>query len=164
MVATRRRDLMWHGGAILDLAPVKKGKERCLALSVSTGTFTEFSRLCEEALEWVPGPRLYHVVRFPKEGGEIFVDSLVMPKGAPSPELAKEFMRFMLQQSSALAQVKHLFFSPVVELKGYPGVEALAGNAAIFPSDDVLRKFEMMVENPARDEAIQMLWTELKTQ
>jgi len=74
-VATRRRDLMWHGGAILDLAPVKKGKERCLALSVSTGTFTEFSRLCEEAL--------YHrdSARFPRLAE--FVGGPALPSSRP---------------------------------------------------------------------------------
>ncbi|MBI3555472.1 MAG: spermidine/putrescine ABC transporter substrate-binding protein [Deltaproteobacteria bacterium] len=99
----------------------------------------------------------------PKEGSELFVDSLAIPTGAPAPELAKEFMRFTLQKDVALIQVKHLFFSPVVDIVKMPELGALADNIAVFPSDASLSKFEMMQENPERIEKIQRLWTELKS-
>ena len=99
----------------------------------------------------------------PKEGSELFVDSLAIPTGAPSPELAKEFMRFTLQKDIAVIQVKHLFFSPVVDISKMPELGALANDTAVFPSDASLSKFEMMQENPERIEKIQRLWTELKS-
>lgn len=99
----------------------------------------------------------------PKEGGELFMDSLAIPKGAVSPELAKEFIKFTLRQDVALGQVKHLFFSPVVNLTSLAEAKPLLSNTAVFPTDAQLQKFEMMQENPERLEAIQKLWTELKS-
>jgi spermidine/putrescine transport system substrate-binding protein len=100
---------------------------------------------------------------FPKEGGELFVDSLAIPKGAASPEIAKQFMRFTLDQAIALTQVKHLFYSPVVDLRGVAGSQDILSNPVVVPSDPQLSKFEVMLENPKRIEAIQKLWTELKS-
>ena len=106
-------------------------------------------------------PNIEYVL--PKEGGEFFVDNLAIPIGAQSPELAKEFIRMTLQRDIALAQVRHLFFSPVVELKGALASEELLSNKVVFPSDEQLKKFEMMSDNPKRLEAIQQIWTELKS-
>lgn len=99
----------------------------------------------------------------PKEGGEIFIDSLAIPKGATSPDLAKEFMRFTLQKDIAAMQVKHLYFSPVVDVKEQPEVKSLLDNPSVFPTEKQLEKFEVMQENPERIEQIQKLWTELKS-
>jgi len=106
-------------------------------------------------------PNIEYVL--PKEGGELFIDSLAIAKGAPSPALAKEFIRFTLGQEIALMQTKHLFFSPVVDLKGISGAQDLMKTQAIFPSDASLKNFEMMDDDPKRIELIQRLWTELKS-
>lgn len=106
-------------------------------------------------------PNIEYVL--PKEGGEIFMDNFAIPKGAPSPQLAREFIRFSLDQKMAVNQVKHLFFSPVVNLAGVPGAEPLLAQKAVFPTDAQLKDYEMLVENPARIEAIQQLWVELKS-
>lgn len=106
-------------------------------------------------------PNIEYVL--PKEGGELFVDNLAIPKGAASPELAKEFMRFTLGQDIAVTQVKHLFFSPIVDVQSAAEARPLLTNSAVFPTDDQLKKFETMQENPQRIEAIQKLWTELKS-
>lgn len=99
----------------------------------------------------------------PKEGGEIFVDCLMIPKGAKSPELAKAFLRYTLSQSVALAQTQHIYYSPVVNLMGMPEATDLLKNPVIFPSDAQLQKWEMMIDDPVRMEQIQKLWTELKS-
>lgn len=106
-------------------------------------------------------PNIEYVL--PKEGGEMFIDALAIPKGAPSPELAKEFMRFTLRPAVALLQVQHLFFSPVVNIQRTPGAAPLLKMESVFPPASVLRKFELMNDNPKRIEAIQKLWTELKS-
>lgn len=99
----------------------------------------------------------------PKEGGEMFVDALAIPKGAPSPALAKEFMRFTLNPQNAVTQVQHLFFSPVVDIKDVAEAKAVLSKHGVVPSDAELSKFEMMTDDPERIEAIQRLWTELKS-
>ncbi|MBI2604464.1 MAG: spermidine/putrescine ABC transporter substrate-binding protein [Deltaproteobacteria bacterium] len=99
----------------------------------------------------------------PKEGGEFFMDYLAIPKGAASPELAKEFMRFSLDRGIAAVQVMHLFYSPVVDIKGLPGTESLISNKVIFPGEETLKKFEILEDNPERLEKLQRIWTELKS-
>lgn len=99
----------------------------------------------------------------PKEGGELFTDTLAIPKGAPSPELAKEFMRFTLVPDVAAVQVQHLFFSPVVDIADVVGAKAVLEKPGVMPSDEQLKKFEVMSDDPERIEAIQRLWTELKS-
>lgn len=99
----------------------------------------------------------------PKEGGEMFVDALAIPKGAPSPDLAKEFMRFTLNPSNAVIQVQHLFFSPVVDIKDVAEAKVVLTKHGVIPSEAELAKFEMMTDDPERIETIQRLWTELKS-
>ncbi|MEW6057909.1 MAG: spermidine/putrescine ABC transporter substrate-binding protein [Bdellovibrionota bacterium] len=105
-------------------------------------------------------PNIEYVL--PKEGGEVFVDLLAIPKGAPSISLAKEFMRFTLRQDIAVSQVQHLFFSPVLNLKDAE-LGALSKERSVFPTEGQLSKFEMITDNPKRLEAVQQIWTELKS-
>lgn len=100
---------------------------------------------------------------FPKEGSEIFIDTLAIPKGAPSPDLAKEFMRFTLQQKIAAIQVEHLFFSPVVDVSGFLQTPTLISNVTVFPTPAQVQHHEMMDDSPERIEAIEKLWVELKS-
>jgi spermidine/putrescine transport system substrate-binding protein len=106
-------------------------------------------------------PNIEYVL--PKEGGELFVDNLAIPKGAPSPDLAREFMRFTLQRQISTIQTEHLFFSPVVDLRDFAPAAALVKDPAILPSDASLKKFELLTDEPKRIEAVQRLWTELKS-
>ncbi|HRK01499.1 MAG TPA: spermidine/putrescine ABC transporter substrate-binding protein [Oligoflexia bacterium] len=106
-------------------------------------------------------PNIEYVL--PKEGAELFVDTMAIPVGAPVPELAKEFMRFTLQIENAATQVKHLFYSPVVDLTGVAGTEELLKNPAINPTPELDKRLEIMIESAERSEAIQRLWTELKS-
>ncbi len=106
-------------------------------------------------------PHIEYVL--PKEGSEIYMDNLAIPKGAASPDLAKEFIRFTLDTKMALLQTQHLFFSPVVDIRGLPGAEELFSNPGIFPSDYVLKNFEMASDDPKRIDLIQKIWIELKS-
>lgn len=107
-------------------------------------------------------PNIEYVL--PKKGGELFIDSLAIPKGAPSPDLAREFMRFTLTPENAVAQVQHLFYSPVVDISDQLQTKAVLEKPGVLPSDAPLAKFEVMTDDPERIEAIQKLWTELKSQ
>ena len=100
---------------------------------------------------------------FPKEGGEFYLDYLAIPKGAPNLTLAKEFIRMSLDVKSATAQMMHLFYTPAVNLNGIKGIENLLNNPIIFPSESLLKKYEMLDDNPERLEKINHLWLELKS-
>ncbi len=99
----------------------------------------------------------------PKEGGELFIDYLSIPKGAQNIELAKEFMKLSLNKEIAVKQTMHLFYSPAIDISGEPSSIELLKNKVIFPSDDQIKSFETLEDNPERLEKIQKIWLELKS-
>ncbi len=100
---------------------------------------------------------------FPKEGGEIFLDNLAIPKGANNPELAKEFMKFTLDQKVAAMQVEHLFYSPAVDVSAYITNPAVKNLKTVFPTDEDLKNYEFTNDDPERIEQIEKIWMELKS-
>jgi len=98
----------------------------------------------------------------PREGGSLAVDSLVIPASAPHPELAHAFIDFTLEPEIA---------AEICRTTGYstPNRAALAwlppgirGNPAIFPSDDVLERLELIEDLGEATVLYDRLWTEVK--
>lgn len=106
-------------------------------------------------------PNIIYVL--PKEGGEIFIDNLAIPKGARSVDLAKEFIRFTLKQKTAALQVEHLFYAPAVDVQGLLTNKALYSDSAVFPKLAELKNFEFLNDDPERIDRIQKIWTDLKS-
>lgn len=100
----------------------------------------------------------------PEEGGTLWVDNLVIPKGAPHLVEAHEFINFLLEATSAVQTTQSVRVGPVVD-----GVKALLTadlqrDNVLFPAATVLTRFEMMEDLgdalPAWDRA----WTEVKAE
>jgi len=99
----------------------------------------------------------------PKEGAVLALDSLVIHKAAPRPDLAHKFMNFMLDGKNS-AELTNLIGS------GNPNAEALkdikpeiAQNTAIFPDKAALAKLEMLKDlNSKQRRAINKIWTEIR--
>ncbi len=70
---------------------------------------------------------------YPKEGTNIFVDSICIPKGAKNVEAAKLYMNFLLEPEVALEVAEYIYYaSPntsVVENEDY----SLKGNEYLYP-------------------------------
>src|SRR4029078_7600912 len=82
----------------------------------------------------------------PKEGAVLAVDSMVIHKAAPRPDLAHKFINFMLDGRNS-AELTHLIGS------GNPNVEdaktikpELKARPAVFPPKDVAAKLEQLNE------------------
>ena len=77
---------------------------------------------------------------YPKEGTNIFVDSLCIPKSAQNYEAALMYINFMLEPEVALANAEYICYaSPntaVVENPDY----ALYGNEYLYPAEDAKPK------------------------
>lgn len=107
-------------------------------------------------------PNIQFVI--PKEGGEIWVDNLAIPKGAPAPGLAKDFMRFILQPSVAERQSKHLFTNPVVQMPEGSDVMKKLRSLGLIPTDAQLKTLEYMSDDPGHHDRVTRIWTELKAE
>jgi len=99
----------------------------------------------------------------PKEGAVLAVDNMVIQKGAPRPDLAHQFMNFMLEGKNS-AELTNLIGS------GNPNMEAikfikpeLLKNPAIFPDKSVQAKLEQLKDLTAAQRRLRnKLWTEIK--
>ncbi len=94
----------------------------------------------------------------PKEGGEIWVDHLAIPKGSAQSTLAMSFIRHMLSKKTQTEQSIHLFTYPVVKSVASPWPESMR------PTEKTYSKFEFSNDDPERHEVLQRLWTELKAE
>jgi len=99
----------------------------------------------------------------PKEGAVLAVDNMVIHKDAPRPDLALQFMNFMLDGKNS-AELTNLIGSgnPNMDAAKYikPELKALP---AVFPPKDVQAKLEQLQElTPAQRRLRNRMWTEIK--
>src|SRR6266567_6362716 len=107
--------------------------------------------------------RPFHILQgMPKEGAVLAVDNMVIHKSAPRPDLALQFINFMLDGRNS-AELTNLIGS------GNPNVEArktikpdLMSNPAIFPPPQLQGKLEQLKDlNVAQRRLRNRLWTEI---
>ena len=99
----------------------------------------------------------------PKEGAVLALDSMVIPKGAPHPELAMKFMNFMLEGKNS-ADLTNMIGS------GNPNTAALEyinpdikQIKAIFPDPELQKKLTMLKDfNSEQRRALTRFWTSIK--
>ena len=108
--------------------------------------------------------RPFRIVQgMPKEGAVLAVDSMVIHKSAPRPDLAHKFIDFMLEGRNS-AELTNLIGSgnPNLAAAQYikPELKALP---AVFPPKDVAARLEQLKElTPAQRRLRNKLWTEIK--
>lgn len=83
---------------------------------------------------------------YPKEGGIISCDYLAIPAKAPEPVLAHQFINFLYEpEMTALNMSWTLFLCP--NESAYQYLEpALRDNSVLFPSEEALRKMELILD------------------
>lgn len=99
----------------------------------------------------------------PKEGAVLSLDSMVLHKSGPRPDLALRFIDFMLDGKNS-AELTNLIGS------GNPNRDALryvlpeiAGNPAVFPDEVQLKRLEMLRDLDRRQRRVlSRIWTEVK--
>jgi spermidine/putrescine transport system substrate-binding protein len=99
----------------------------------------------------------------PKEGASLSLDAMVVPKNAPRPDLAFQFINFMLDGQNS-ADLTNLIGS------GNPNNEAMKfikaeikANRAVFPDAESAKKLEMLRDLNAKElRTLSRLWTEVK--
>jgi spermidine/putrescine transport system substrate-binding protein len=159
-----------------DRSELDKAKKELIALKphLLAITSTEYKQLLESgkavmSLGWngdglavaAKKPAAYVVA---KEGGEFWVDSYVIPKGARNPDAAHAWIDFVYQPKVNAQETAFTYYaSPLRKtlLKG-----ALAGailnNKGVFPADGTVKKLEPNQVTPKGTALRNRIWTEFK--
>lgn len=98
----------------------------------------------------------------PKEGSNVFIDAMCIPKGSPNKELAEKFINFMCDTEIGVANIEKICYStPLINVfDALP--DEVRNNPIIYPSDEVLANCESFVNLPEETNLlIQDLWNEI---
>jgi spermidine/putrescine-binding protein len=106
-------------------------------------------------------PDLDYVI--PKEGGSLFIDSLVIPRSAPHPELAHAFMDFVMEGEVAAEICASMQYSTPNRAAVPLLPESLRRNRAVFPSDEEVARLELIHDIGEATVDFDRAWTEVKT-
>ena len=99
----------------------------------------------------------------PKEGATIAVDNLCIPRRAPHPDLAHQFINFVLDAKVA-AEISNEtgYSSPNLAAREFIKPELLA-NEAVYPSREVLSRCDFLTTVGSAISVYDRLWTEIKS-
>ncbi|MGA9165099.1 MAG: spermidine/putrescine ABC transporter substrate-binding protein [Thiobacillus sp.] len=99
----------------------------------------------------------------PKEGAVLALDSMVIHKTGPRPDLAHQFINFMLEGRNS-AELTNLIGSGNPNRTALQYIDpAIAANQAVFPTPDILRRLEMLRDlDRSQRRVLSRMWTEIK--
>ena len=100
----------------------------------------------------------------PREGAPQWFDMLAIPKDAKNPEVAYQFINYLLEPKVAAANTNFIHYAnPVSEATPLVD-EAIRTDPTIYPPADVAEKmFTYSINTPETDKLYTRLWTEIKT-
>ena len=100
---------------------------------------------------------------YPKEGVNIFVDSICIPKNAENYEAAMLFIDFLLEPEIALANAEYIYYaSPNTSVTENPDY-SLKGDEIIYPTEENMPKCEYFHDMDAETRAyFDKLWQDVK--
>ncbi|MBQ8397362.1 MAG: spermidine/putrescine ABC transporter substrate-binding protein [Clostridia bacterium] len=98
----------------------------------------------------------------PKEGTNLYVDAMCIPKGAKNKEAAEMFINFMCEPKVGVYNCNYIGYStPSAAVREYLDAE-IVENPIAYPADEVLDKAEVYLALPdATTKHIDNLWTEV---
>lgn len=99
----------------------------------------------------------------PKEGAVLAVDNFVLHRSGPRPDLAYQFINFMLVPKNA-AQLSNMIGSGNVNAAAMQYIDdAVRNNRAVFPGPEGMKRLQMLKDYGRRERRLlNRLWTEIK--
>ena len=99
----------------------------------------------------------------PKEGSQIWLDNLAILAKAPHPEMAEQFINYILDAKVG-ARLSNFtqFATPNLAAKKFIKPEDLK-NPAIYPAPDVMKKLEFLEDLGPRMRLYDEIWTQIKS-
>ncbi len=101
----------------------------------------------------------------PKEGTNIFIDAMCIPKGAKAKEAAEMYINFMCEPQVAAANIEYIGYSSPNAAAFQLLDEEITGNEITYPPDKVLEKAEFFLAMPQEQGTlIDQMWTQMLTE
>ena len=99
----------------------------------------------------------------PKEGAVLAVDNFVLHRTGPRPDLAYQFINFMLVGRNS-AQLSNMIGSGNVNAAAMPYIDdAVRNNRAVFPGPEGMKRLQMLKDYGRKERRlVNRLWTEIK--
>lgn len=142
------------GGNINNLA----GGDTCVAMSYS-GDALQAKTRAEEAKA---GVVVDYVI--PKEGVQLWFDTMAIPASAPNPEAAHAYINYMLKPEVMAGISNFVQYANAVPASLPLVDEAVRTNPAVFPTEEAKAKmFTIKAVKPAVERQRTRLWTKVKT-
>jgi putrescine transport system substrate-binding protein len=134
------------------------GGDICLALGFS-GDILQARKRAKEA-----GNNVEIDYIIPKEGAQMWFDSLVIPKDAPNADNAHAFINYMLRPDVAAANSNLVEYANANSASRSLIKPNILSNPSVYPNEDVMKR---LFTNTAFDERLQRtvtrIWTRVKT-
>lgn len=100
---------------------------------------------------------------FPKEGSNIFVDAVCIPKGAQNQENAEKFINFLCDPEMAKENIEYICYSTPNEGALELLDADLRNNKIAYPPQDILDRCEAFLHLPSEtNELMENLWVEIR--
>lgn len=101
----------------------------------------------------------------PKEGSNVFIDAMCIPKGTANKELAEQFINFMCETDIGVANIEKICYSTPLSNVYDALPDEVKNNPIIYPSDEVLANCESFINLPDDINLLmQDLWNEIIAQ
>ena len=98
----------------------------------------------------------------PKEGSNVFIDAMCIPKGSSNKELAEQFINFMCETEIGVANIEKICYSTPLSNVYDALPDEVKNNPIIYPSEEVLANCESFVNLPDETNFLmQDLWNEI---
>ncbi|MEG2596878.1 MAG: spermidine/putrescine ABC transporter substrate-binding protein [Oscillospiraceae bacterium] len=105
-------------------------------------------------------PDLAYVL--PKEGSNVFIDAMCIPKGTKNKELAEKFINFMCETEIGVANIEKICYSTPLTNVYEALPDNVRNNPIIYPSEETLGRCESFINLPDQTNVlIQDLWNEI---
>lgn len=100
----------------------------------------------------------------PDEGAPAWFDTMAVPKDAPNPELAFDFINYMSKPEVSAAITNTMFYPNANKAARSLVVPEVANNKSIYPPDEVAQKIFVIKAQPLNVQRQQSrMWAELKS-
>jgi spermidine/putrescine transport system substrate-binding protein len=99
----------------------------------------------------------------PKEGAVLAVDSMVLHRSGPAPDLAYQFINFMLDGKNS-AELSNMIGSGNANAAAMPFIDDdVRNNKAVFPGPEGMKKLQMLKDYDRKERRLlNRMWTEIK--
>ncbi|MGZ3771628.1 MAG: ABC transporter substrate-binding protein [Bdellovibrio sp.] len=135
-----------------DSIDILKNKEVVAAQAYSTDALQAGAKSAEK-IEYI----------LPEEGSTFTIDNLVIIKGAKNIEAAHKLINFLISEKAQLDKVTTIFAGPILKTTRTQLPKELQSNAALFPSEEILKKMERIKDLGEKNKIYESSWIEVKT-